>query len=93
MHFPDGSVTSGKTENLDAAKKYRGGIASVKSIIHACIPLTRTSTNEDAVCIWGHEDDTYADGKVESKDIHEVWWFNKAGKVVEMRQWTAKFGE
>ena len=93
MMFPDGSVTRGKAANLVAAKKYRGGMKSASSIIHAWVPLSSTDLNEDAVCVWGHEEDTYADGRVEKKDLHEVWWFNKEGKVSRMRQWEAKFGE
>ncbi|MEP7110522.1 MAG: hypothetical protein ABI760_21190 [Ferruginibacter sp.] len=91
--FPDGTVTRGKAENLEASKKFRGKFASVKSIIHAWVPLTSTDMNEDVVCVWGQEEDTYPDGKVEKSDLHEVWWFNKAGKVTRLRQWAAKFGE
>ena len=93
MIFADGTVTKGKKANLDAAKKFRSGFTTAKSMIHAVIPLRNTDMNEDAVCIWGHEDDTYADGKVVGRDLHEVWWFNKEGKVVMMRQWNASFKE
>jgi hypothetical protein len=93
MMFPDGEVSKGKEANMEGVKKYRGSLGSVKSTIFACIPLTNLDEHEDAVCIWGQEEDTTPDGKVEKKDIHEVWWFNKAGKVTRVRQWTAKFGE
>lgn len=93
MLFPDGTIMKGKEEAMAGAKKFRGSFASAKSTVHAWLPLTSTDKNEDAVCIWGQEEDTYTDGKVEKKDIHEVWWFNKAGKVTRMRQWAAKFGD
>jgi hypothetical protein len=93
MIFPDGSVTKGKAANMEAAKKYRGGFTSVKSIIHAWVPLTSTDRKEDVVCIWGLEEVTTPDGKVEKRDLHEVWWFNKDGKITMLRQWAAKFGE
>ena len=92
MFLPDSSVVRGKKENLEGAKKYRSGFSKVTSILHAWVPLTSTDKNEDVVCVWGQETDTYPDGKVETRDIHEVWWFNKAGKITAMRQWTAKFG-
>jgi hypothetical protein len=92
MFFPDGTVMKGKQANMDAAKKERGKYTKVKSIIHAYIPLTSLDRNQDLVCIWGHEDDTLPDGTVESKDLHEVWWFNKDGKITTLRQWNAKFG-
>ena len=93
MIFADGMVTKGKKANMDAAKKFRGGFTSAKSTIHAIIPLRSTDQNEDVVCVWGHEDDTYPDGKVVGRDLHEVWWFNKEGKVIMMRQWNASFKE
>jgi hypothetical protein len=92
MMFADGMVMKGKKENLEAAKKYRSGFTKVVSTVHAWLPLTSNDRNEDAVCIWGHEVNTLPDGKEETRDIHEVWWFNKDGKVASMRQWTAKFG-
>ena len=89
MFFSDGSMTKGKAANLEAAKKYRGGMSKVTSVIHAWIPLHSTDKMEDVVCVWGEEENTYPDGKVEKKSIHEVWWFNKDGKISMMRQWTA----
>lgn len=93
MMLSDGTIVKGKTENLEGVKKYRGSMSSAKSILHAWVPLTSTDIKEDVVCVWGQETDTYPDGRVERRDLHEVWWFNKAGKVSRMRQWTAKFGE
>ena len=89
----DSMVIKGKADAIEGAKKYRGAMSSCKSVVHAWIPLHSTDKNEDMVCIWGTETDTYPDGRVETKDLHEVWWFNKAGKVSSMRQWTAKFAE
>ena len=91
--LPDASVTRGKAANMEGVMKYRATMSSVKSTIHAWVPLYSTDTKDNIVCIWGTEEDTYADGKVEKKDLHEVWWFNKDGKVTAIRQWTSKFGE
>ncbi|RYF90894.1 MAG: hypothetical protein EOO03_02685 [Chitinophagaceae bacterium] len=92
MMFADGSSMKGKKENLEAAKKYRSGLKKVVSSIHAWLPLTSVDRNEDLVCIWGQETNTLANGEQEIRDLHEVWWFNKDGKVTMVRQWTAKFG-
>jgi len=89
----DSSVIKGKAAGLEGAKKFRGAMASCKSVVHAWVPLHSTDKNEDVVCIWGTETDTYPDGKVVTRDLHEVWWFNKAGKVSSMRQWSARFAE
>jgi hypothetical protein len=93
MYLPDGTVVHGKAASLEGAKKYRGTMASCKSMVHGWVPLTSIDQNEDAVCVWGTEVDTFADGKVERRDLHEVWWFNKEGKIARMRQWAAAFGQ
>ena len=89
----DSMVIKGKAAAIEGAKKYRGAMSSAKSVVHAFIPLYSTDRKEYTVCIWGTETDTYADGRVETKDLHEVWWFNSAGKISSMRQWTARFAE
>ncbi|MEN9570754.1 MAG: hypothetical protein RL172_1985 [Bacteroidota bacterium] len=92
MYSSDGSVTRGKKTTLDAAIKFRSGIASAKSVVHAFVPLHNNDNNDNVVCIWGTETDTFVDGRVQTRDLHEVWWFNKEGKVSVIRQWAAKFG-
>jgi hypothetical protein len=93
MYLPDSTVVKGKAENLAGAKKYRGGMTSAKSVVHAWVPLYSNDKKENAVCIWGTETDTWPDGRVVVRDLHEVWWFNKDGKVSAMRQWNARFGQ
>ncbi len=93
MFFADGSSMKGKQANLEAGKKFRGSMKAVKSTIHAWVPLKSLDRNEDMVLIWGEEENTMADGKVEKRPVHEVWWFNKDGKLSAMRQWTASPGK
>ena len=90
MFFPDGTMAKGKQEALDGAKKYRGGMTSAKSTLDAWMPLRSTDKKEDWVAVWGSETDTWADGKTETRDIHEIWRINKDGKVDWMKQFTAK---
>ncbi len=89
-YFPDGSVVKGKAAFIESGKKYRSGFTTVKSVVHAWVPLRSEDRNEDAVCIWGDEEDTTPDGKTTKSSLHEVWFFNKDGKISAMRQWTAK---
>jgi hypothetical protein len=89
MWMSDGSITRGKAANLEAAKKFRGSFSKAKSTLHAWVPLYSTDVKLDMVGVWGVEEDTYPDGKVESREIHEVWWFNKDGKIAGVRQWAA----
>lgn len=89
-YFPDGSTVKGKAAFLETGKKYRAGFTAVKSVVHAIVPLHSEDRNTDAVCIWGEEEDTTPDGKTSKSNLHEVWFFNKDGKISTMRQWTAK---
>lgn len=93
MMFSDGGTLRGKQANMDAATKYRAGFSKVVSTIHAWVPLNSVDRNDDMVCIWGQEVNTKPDGTSETRDLHEVWWFNKDGKISMVRQWAAKFGE
>jgi hypothetical protein len=53
------------------------------------MPLRSVDKNEDWVALWGTETDTFADGKIQKRDIHEIWRINKDGKVDFMKQFTA----
>ena len=90
IYLPDGTVMKGKSAAMEGAKKYRGGLASAKSTVHAWVPLRSTDKNENWVAIWGTEVDTWPDGKVETLELHEIWRINKDGKIDLMRQFTAK---
>ncbi len=89
-YFPDGGMVKGKAAFQEAGKKYRAGFTTVKSVVHAIVPLHSDDRNTDAVCIWGEEEDTSTDGKTSKSNLHEVWFFNKDGKISAMRQWMAK---
>ena len=89
MYFPDGSVVKGKQAAMDAAMKYRGSMTSAKSTLNSWLPTRSLDRNEDWVALWGSETDTFADGKVTTRDIHEIWRINKDGKVDFMKQFTA----
>jgi hypothetical protein len=90
MVLPDGTVTKGKAANLEAAKTFRSSLKSSKSTIDAWVPLKSTDRNENWVAMWGTETNTWPDGRVEMRDIHEIWRINEDGKVDLMRQFTAK---
>ncbi|MDB5199879.1 MAG: hypothetical protein JWO92_1842 [Chitinophagaceae bacterium] len=88
-YLPDGSVTKGKEANLAGAKKFRGGLTSSVSTIDAWMPLRSVDMKEDWVAVWGTETDTWPDGKVDKREIHEIWRINKDGKVDWVRQYSS----
>jgi hypothetical protein len=90
MFFPDGSRLRGKDSCLAGAKKYRGSMSTAVSTIQAWVPLKSVDRNQDWVIVWGSEADTFPDGKKATKDLHEIWRFNKDGKVDFMKQFASE---
>ena len=90
MYFPSGDMAKGKDSVLAGSRRIRGSMASAKSTIQAWIPLRSTDMNENWVAIWGTEEDTWKDGKKTTTAYHEVWRFNKDGKIDLMRQFESK---
>ena len=88
-YMPDGTVTKGKEANMAMWKKFRSGFTSSKSTVDAWMPLTSVDRKENWVAVWGTETDTYADGKIDKHDVHEIWRINKDGKVDFFKQFTA----
>lgn len=87
MILADGKVVKGKADNLAGAKAYRGSIKNYKVSIDAWMSVKSVDRNQNAVCVWGNEDFTDADGKHITQRIQEVWTFNKDGKVDMMLQY------
>lgn len=86
--MPDGSVIKGKDAFLNGIKSYRGGFSSAKSTVDAWVPLKSVDKGDDIVFIWGGETDTKTDGTTQKVDLHEIWAFNKDGKLFFFRQFS-----
>jgi hypothetical protein len=88
MYFADGTMLAGSRDSVfSVANKMRGQIASVVDSIHAWIPLTSKDKNEDWVAIWTREIATDAKGKKTAQEFHEIWRFDKDGKINLMYQY------
>lgn len=90
MYFADGTMAKGGDSILAGVQKYRSSMSNVTSTVDAVVPLKSVDRNENWVAIWGTDSSTSPDGKVEKRDINEIWRFNKDGKVDFMKQFTAK---
>jgi hypothetical protein len=60
--------------------------SAVSSRVDAVFPTKSTDKGENWVCVWGMETHTM-NGKTDSTNLHEVWRFNKDGKVDLMMQY------
>ncbi|MDB4926000.1 hypothetical protein [Mucilaginibacter sp.] len=92
MMHAGGAMVKGKAENLKNVKEFRGSIQNYKVSLDAWISLKSTDKNENVVCVWGTEEFTDKDGKHVKQRTHEVWKFNKDGKVDLMLQYTGVEG-
>lgn len=82
MYFSDGGMYAGGRDSLIAmAKKVRGQMGSVVDSVHAFVALRSKDKKEDWVAIWTREISTNAKGKRTAKELHEVWRFDKDGKI------------
>lgn len=86
---PTGEVIKGKDKFLSTGKQNRDMYSNVKSSLEVWIPLKSIDKDQDWVAVWGREDDTDKSGKTTSSMLHEIWGFNKDGKIVFFRQYTA----
>lgn len=86
----DGTVVKGRDNFLNAMKAYRGSFSAAKTSLEAVTSLKSADNKYDVVCIWGTETDTRADGTTQKVDLHEVWMFNKEGKVTFFKQYMAQ---
>ena len=87
MTLSNGDRVKGRAENLAGAKEFRSSLKDYKVTIDAWTSLKSTDRNGNVVCIWGTESFTDKDGKKVTQRLHEVWGFNKDGKIDMMLQY------
>ena len=90
MMTADGKNVKGKAENLAGVKAYRAAIKNYKVTVEAWMSVKSVDRNQNVVCIWGDEDFTDANGKHVMQRLHEVWAFNKDGKISMILQFAGE---
>ena len=65
-------------------------MSEAKSDVHGYMSFRSIDKEHDWVAIWGTENGTMKDGTKKSINLHEVWQFNKDGKVALIRQYSSK---
>ena len=74
---------------MTMVKADRARLSSCVSEFEAIVPLKASDKDENVLSVWGNETVT-AKGKKSSRDINEIWVFNKDGKVSFIRQYELK---
>lgn len=86
--MPDGSMIQGKENMIKTLKDYRNSFTKAVSTVDATITLkSPDDQHHEVTLVWGTETDTKADGTTSMVNLHEVWFYNKAGKVVRFYQY------
>jgi hypothetical protein len=87
MVMAQGGTVKGRAENLAGAKAFRGSLKDYKVSVDAWMSLKSVDKDQNWVAIWGTENYTDKDGKAVTARIHEIWGFNKDGKISVMMQY------
>jgi hypothetical protein len=90
MDLSDGTRIEGRDKVMEETKGYRGNLSTYLSKVTGYVSLQSVDKNEDWVAIWGEDSFTDAEGNSDTASIHEIWRFNKEGKVDYIRQYLGK---
>lgn len=78
----------GKRDSILAIyKKRRDAYESVQCYVDSWLPVHAKQTGDDLVLVWGRQDGIVQNKKRDYLVIHEVWNFNKQGKIRSMVQY------
>jgi hypothetical protein len=92
--FPDGSRLKGKGNFMTGMQEYRDGFTSVISQVSAVTTVkSPNDPDHEVTLIWGNETATKKDGTVQKVALHEVWFFNKEGKIARFHQYAIPIKE
>ena len=87
MIFANGVELNGTRDSVfNTVQNYRNMYSGMKNTVTAYVSLKTVGMDHNWVDIWGTETATERSGKVDSMNLHEVWMFNKDGKIAYMQQ-------
>ena len=89
MLLADGKKVKGLENNLKGVKQSRNALKNYKTSVVAYMSIKSVDENKHFVTIWGDDNFTDKNGKKATVHTHEIWGFNKDGKVDYMAQYTA----
>jgi hypothetical protein len=88
--YPD-KVLNGTTDSvLREIKRIRDSYLTVQCFIYSWMPARAKDNNDDWVFIWGRQEFTDKAGKLKIAEVHEIWQFDKKGKITLMQQYQTR---
>jgi hypothetical protein len=67
-------------------QKRRDAYAEMQSFVYSWLPVHTADTKQDFVYVWGLHDGTKKNGDRDYALLHEIWRFDRNGKIREMEQ-------
>jgi hypothetical protein len=94
MYFSGMEMKGPKDSMFAGTQAYRDQFSSVKSSIDAVMStksIDKDKEGGDWVSVWGSEIKVSKAGKTDSSRLHEIWHFDKNGKVDYMSQYRQEY--
>jgi hypothetical protein len=80
-------VWNGKKDSvLSLYQKRREGYSNMQSFVYSWMPVHVSDEGDDMVWVWGLYDGTRKNGQRDYAIVHEVWRFDRNGKIKELEQ-------
>jgi hypothetical protein len=85
--LPDKTFRGRRDSALSFLKKRRQVYVEVQCFIDAWMPVHVKDVGDDLVFLWGRQDCTAKNGKRDYLVVHEIWRFDKKGKIRSLQQY------
>ena len=75
-----------KDSVLNMYRKEREKYQTMQCFVHSWMPVRMQEEGDEMVYLWGLYDGTLKNGDRDYKLVHEIWRFDKNGRIREMEQ-------
>jgi len=84
--LPDKMMEGNRDSVMMLYQKRRDGFSNMQCFVYSWMPVHTADTKENIVFVWGLYDGTRKNGDRDYAQVHEIWRFDKKGKIREMEQ-------
>jgi hypothetical protein len=88
--YPDKVISGKKDTVLSQVKQIRDNYTAIQSFVASWLPAQAKDRNDDWVFIWGRQEFTDKNLQFKAVEVHEIWQFNKEGKIVFVQQYQSR---
>ena len=85
--LPDTILKGSNASVLEAFKRKRSTYTDMQCYVDSWMPLQETSRSDELVFLWGRQDGTSKGGKRIYRVLHEIWRFDRKGKIIQLEQY------